>query len=230
MKTYDAVFFFTAVGHPPPIDLRPVLADMGFEIPVSLRSVMTHPHPPLLIAPADGSQHVPAHDLTLSWKDSGIPNYNQATAFRIILSPGDPNGSSIPQMAAPSTSCLVRYNLYFNFSYHWSVQAINDEGASGISQAGFSTIIGPSPTDLSPNNRDDIQVPVTLSWVDPGAEIGIPALEFEGMFFLDPSLGPSAPLTFNCQQPSFQVPANVSINTRYFWQVRSKYPPNDANN
>jgi hypothetical protein len=110
------------------------------------------------------------------------------------------------------------------------VQAINDEGASGISQAGFSTIIGPSPTDLSPNNRDDIQVPVTLSWVDPGAEIGIPALEFEGMFFLDPSLGPSAPLTFNCQQPSFQVPANVSINTRYFWQVRSKYAPNDANN
>jgi hypothetical protein len=225
---YSFKFFASASGFPPPVSVRDVAAKLGFAPPIPLRGVMTVPRPPQLISPigiGDGSGS-PIQQVSLTWRDPGIANYNQAATFNVILFPGDPRGTPIPQIISPATSYLIPYNLFYDFTYAWSVQGVNDHGASAMSSINFNTRLGPPPTRLEPNNREDVAIPVSLTWIDPGAKIGSPALEFEieitGLFT------DSSTKTFKTQQTNFTVPQELFPANRYHWKVRGHYPPPDS--
>jgi hypothetical protein len=180
---------------------------------------MTLPRPPILVSPQ--GQGVFLKNVQLSWRDPGIANYNQATQWHVTLSPG----GFVSDVASPSTNVTVSGPLLFRTKYTWTVQASNKFGTSKVSSAGFTTIDPPSPKNLSPSNRAGF-IAVVLSWVDPGAEMGLPALEYQIQLSgpLPTGEGPS-PVQFVCQTTNFNVPIVLLPSSVYTWQVSSQYPP-----
>jgi|SRR5271166_4953359 len=214
---YPFRFFAGTLGVQPPLSARNVAASLGYTGSSSLRVVMLQPRPPISLSPS-GSQ-VPIQNVQLSWQDPGVTNYNRATKYHLSLTPGDLTAD----IAAPSTTFTIPHSLFFETPYQWSVQSINDHGASAPSTASFFTIMPPPPTNLAPNTQNVIQ-PVTFSWTDPGVLMGSPALEFEVQvsgIFAD---GHPSPQTFHFQQPGFTFPFVILAGSNSTWEVRSKYP------
>lgn len=221
---YSVEFFASALGfrRGVPFTVNQVTALLGFHGAVSLRAVMTQPRLPISLSPVGtgSGSGIPIVNVELGWEDHGVPGYNQATKFIVSLLPN--SGSPIPEILSPQTTYTIPNHLLFQQNYQWSVQSVNDHGSSMIANATFVTVDMPPPTNLAPNETDTVLVPVVLTWVDPGAEMGNPALQFEiqitGVF---DNPGILITKTFHCQQSSFTVPEVLFPDERYKWSVKS---------
>jgi hypothetical protein len=223
MKTYSFKFFATAVGAHGTVSARTVAAGLGYTGTISLLSVMTLPRPPVLVSPLGtaGGGGIPIQNVQLSWRDPGIPNYNQATKCHVTLSPGN----FVSDVVSPSTNVAVNKVLFFGTNYDWTAQAFNDYGASAVSSANFRTLDPLPPTNLSPKGEINVLVPLTLTWIDSGAQMGSPALQFEIQLSGTFGSGTTSPQRFVVQQANFTVPIALLPAHPYSWQVRSQYPP-----
>jgi hypothetical protein len=224
MAEYSLKFFANALAFKgQSISAGTVSASLGYTGAISLLKVMTLPRPPVLLSPlglGDG-EGVPIQNVQLSWRDPGIPNYNQATTWQVNLTPG----GFASESAAPSTEIALNEVLLFGTSYEWSAQAFNEQGSSGMASTSFRTLDPPAPTHLSPNNQSNIVVPVVLTWIDPGAEMGSPALHFNIQVSGTFAAGTASPLRFTVQQGNFTVPEVLVQDSTYTWEVSSQYPP-----
>ena len=181
--------------------------------------MMTLPRAPVQMAPQGGGNAI--RDPVLQWRDPGVPNYNQATKYAVTFPP-----SFQSEVAAPATSVIVSQVLYFGASYRWTVQAINEHGSSPVSSATFSTQGPPAPTNLSPNNAVNVIIPATLTWIDVGAQLGSPALQFQLQIYQGILEAPSgSPQPFVTQQSNFTVPLGLTPGQTYTWSVTAQYPP-----
>lgn len=219
MTDYSLRYYANAVGISGMISARAVAAAQGLTGQVSLRAMMTLPRAPVQMAPQGGGNAI--RDPVLQWRDPGVPNYNQGTKYAVTFPP-----SFQSEIAAPATSVVVSQVLYFGASYGWTVQAINEHGSSPLSSATFSTQGPPAPTNLSPSNEVNVIVPATLTWIDVGAQLGSPALQFQLQIYqgtLEAPLG--SPQPFVTQQSNFTVPLLLIAGQTYTWSVTAQYPP-----
>jgi hypothetical protein len=213
---YSLRFFANAIGAHGTISARSVATRLGFTSAISLLKVMTFPRQPVMVSPLGGATGI--KNVELSWNDPGIPNYNKATRYHVTLSPGNFVSDVVP----PSTNVTLSEVLFFDNSYVWTAQAINDHGASVVSSANFRTPPPPSPTYLSPNNDTSI-IPVIFNWVDVGAQMGSPALQFEIVLSGNFPEGVSGPQTWVTQQGNFTCPIALLFGAPYTWQLRGEY-------